>query len=84
MNQLGKQSERFRELLESISEEVAGLKNEVKELKRENAKLRSKLVEAQDKQTDIFSAINESERLAMRQHINGLIQKIDHHLSSES
>ena len=45
---------------------------------------KTKLAEARDKQTDIFSAINESERLAMRQHIQGLVQKIDNHLGSES
>ncbi len=80
MNQLAQQSERFRQLLEAIGEEVNGLKQEIKELKRENSKLKAKLEEARDKQTDIFSAINESERLAMRQQIQSLIQKIDHHL----
>lgn len=80
MNQLARQSERFRQLLEAIGQEVNGLKQEIKELKRENNKLKTKLEEARDKQTDIFSVINESERLAMRQHIQNLIQKIDHHL----
>lgn len=82
MNQLAQQSERFKELLEIIAQEVDGLKQEIKELKRENSKLKTKLEEARDKQTDIFSAINESERLAMRQHIQGLIRKIDNHIGS--
>lgn len=82
MDALAKQSERFKELLETINEEVMSLKLEIRELKRENSKLKTKLEEAHDKQTDIFSAINESERLAMRQHINGLLQKIDSHLGS--
>ena len=84
MNQLAQHSERFKQLLESIGEEVNGLKQEIKELKRENSKLKTKLEEARDKQTDIFSAINESERLAMRQQIQGLIRKIDNHLDQAS
>ena len=82
MNPVAKQSERFRELLNSIDEEVSGLKAQIKELKKENEKLKTKLSEARDKQTDIFSAISESERLAMRQHIQGLVNKIDNHLGS--
>ena len=84
MNQLAEQSERFKQLLDEIGDEVSNLRLEIKELKRENGKLKTKLEEARDKQTDIFSAINESERLALRQHVQGLVKKIDHHLSSES
>ncbi len=84
MNKIAQQNERFRQLLDTIGEEVSELKNEIRELKRENVKLKTKLAEARDKQTDIFSAINESERLAMRQHIQGLVQKIDNHLGSDS
>jgi len=82
MNQVAIQSERFRQLLGEINDEVSELRNEIKELKKDKAKLNTKLAEARDKQTDIFSAINESERLAMRQHIQGLVQKIDNHLDS--
>ena len=39
-----------------------------------------KLEEERGKQTDIFSAISESERLAMRQQITSMIHKIDRHL----
>ncbi len=84
MNQLAEQSERFKQLLDEIAKEVSSLRQEIKELKRENGKLKTKLEEARDKQTDIFSAINESERLALRQHVQGLVKKIDHHLGSES
>lgn len=84
MNQVAKESELFRQLLGDINDEVSELKNEIKELKRGNAKLTTMLAEAKDKQTDIFSAINESERLAMRQHIQGLVNKIDNHLGSGS
>ena len=84
MNKVTQQTERFRELLGEINEEISGLKSEIKESKKDNSRLKTKLAEARDKQTDIFSAINESERLAMRQHIQGLVQKIDNHLGSES
>lgn len=84
MNQLAQQNDRFRQLLDEVSDEVKALKDEIRELKRENGKLRSKLEAEQEKQTDIFSAISESERLALRQHVQGLISKIDHHIGSNS
>jgi len=84
MNQIAEQSERFKQLLSDIDQEVSELKNQIKELNKENSKLKTKLAEARDKQTDIFSAINESERLAMRQHVQGLVKKIDNHLGSGS
>lgn len=84
MNKLTQQSEKFKALLAEIDEEVLVLKQEIKELKRENAKLVTKIEDLRGKQTDIFSAISESERLAMRQTVQGLISKIDHHLKSEA
>jgi uncharacterized coiled-coil DUF342 family protein len=84
MNQVAQQSERFKQLLSEIDQEVSELKSQIKELNKENSKLKTKLAEARDKQTDIFSAINESERLAMRQHVQGLVKKIDNHLGSSS
>jgi uncharacterized coiled-coil DUF342 family protein len=82
MNKLSQQSDTFRRLLDEVGTEVAGLKQQINELKRENAKLKAKLEEEHEKQTDIFSAITESERLALRQHVQGLISKIDHHLGA--
>ncbi len=84
MNKLAQQSDKFRLLLDEVGTEVEGLKQEIRDLKRENAKLKSKLEEEHEKQTDIFSAISESERLALRQHVKGLISKIDHHLGANS
>lgn len=74
------QKETFRNLLEQIRSRVSLLKKENKELRRENLKLKSKLDQIQKKQTDIFSSISESERIAMRHKVNGLIEKIDKHL----
>ncbi|MEX0608207.1 MAG: hypothetical protein WD016_05960 [Balneolaceae bacterium] len=82
MNQLSQQSDRFRKLLDEVGEEVSSLKQEIRELQRENGRLKTKLEEERDKQTDIFSAISESERLALRQHVQGLITKIDHHIGN--
>ncbi|SMO88541.1 hypothetical protein [Gracilimonas mengyeensis] len=84
MNKLTQETDRFRHLLDEVGSEVETLKQEIKELKRDNAKLKAKLEEEHEKQTDIFSAITESERLALRQHIQDLISKIDHHLGSHS
>lgn len=84
MNKLAQQSDRFKSLLEEVGGEVEILKQEIRELKRDNAKLKAKLEEEHEKQTDIFSAISESERLALRQHVQGLISKIDHHLGADS
>jgi uncharacterized coiled-coil DUF342 family protein len=84
MNKLAQQTDKFRRLLDEVGSEVDGLKKEIRELKRDNARLMAKLEEEHDKQTDIFSAITESERLALRQHVKGLISKIDHHLGADS
>lgn len=84
MNKLAQQTDKFRQLLDEVGTEVDSLKQEIRELKRDNAKLKAKLEEENEKQTDIFSAISESERLALRQHVQGLISKIDHHLGADS
>lgn len=75
--------EQFHDLLDQIREEVDSLNNEIKELKKENGQLRSKLEEIQDGQTDIYSAISESERLSLRHQVLGLISKIDTHLEDK-
>lgn len=80
MNATNEHTERFKELLEEIYTEVNLLKKQLKEAKREKLNLIMKLEEERGKQTDIFSAISESERLAMRQQINSMIHKIDRHL----
>ncbi|MEC8140678.1 MAG: hypothetical protein VX062_01190 [Bacteroidota bacterium] len=80
MNATSEHTERFKELLEEIYTEVNLLKKQLKESKREQLNLIKKIEEERGKQTDIFSAISESERLAMRQQINSMIHKIDRHL----
>ena len=80
MNATNEHTQRFKELLEEIYTEVNLLKKQLKEAKREKLNLIMKLEEERGKQTDIFSAISESERLAIRQQITSMIHKIDRHL----
>ncbi len=80
MNVTSQNTERFKELLEEVYTEVDLLKKQLKEAKREQHYLIKKLEEERGKQTDIFSVISDSERLAMRQKITSLIHKIDRHL----
>lgn len=74
------QKETFSKLLDQVRTQVNLLKKSNRELYKENEKLRSKLNEVHKKQTDIFSSISESERIAMRHKVNGLIEKIDKYL----
>ena len=83
MNATNEHTERFKELLEEIYTEVNLLKKQLKEAKREKLNLIMKLEEERGKQTDIFSAISESERLVIRQQITSMIHKIDRHLEGK-
>jgi len=76
------QKETFFNHLEQIRTEVQTLRKKNKDLSRDNLKLKSRLEEIQKEQTDIFSSISESERIAMRHKVNGLIEKLDNHLNS--
>lgn len=74
------QKETFINLLEQIRTHLQAIQKQNKELSRENLKLKAKLDDLQKDQTDIFSSISESERIAMRHQVNGLIEKLDKHL----
>ena len=78
------QNERFNELLGIIREHVTGLKSEVRSLKKENGRLKQKIEDMQGNQTDIMSAISESERLTLRNQVTGLISKIDKYIDSDN
>lgn len=77
------QKETFQKLLEQIRTQVSLLKKSNRELNKENEKLRSKLKDVHKSQTDIFSSISESERIAMRHQVDGLIKKIDKYLEDD-
>ena len=70
----------FQRLLSEIRSEVESLKGQVNKLESENSKLKSKLRKIEKGQADIFSDTSESERLAIRHQVLGLISKIDNHL----
>lgn len=74
------QKETFLNLLEQIRTQVTLLKKQNKELNRENLKLKTKLDELKKEQTDIFSSISKSERIAMRHQVTSLIEKIDKYI----
>lgn len=80
MHPISEHTERFKVLVEELYTEVDALKKELRESKREQLQLIKKLEQERGKQTNIFSAISESERLAMRQQIQNMIKKIDRHL----
>ena len=75
--------EQYLKLVDRIKREVHALKKRNKTLEKENDRLRHKLEEVRKGQTDIFSAITERERMALRHQIKGLITKIDEHLGEE-
>lgn len=74
------QKETFHKLLEQIRTQITMLRKTNRELNKENEKLRSKLKDVHKKKTDIFSSISESERIAMKHQVDGLIEKIDKYL----
>ena len=76
--------ETFPELLDQIKREVHRLKERNKKLEDENARLRGQIEEIHKGQTDIYSAMTEAERMALRHQILGLISKIDEHLGEEA
>lgn len=76
------QKETFLKLLAQIKTQVTLLNKQNRELKRENLKLSSKLDELKKKQSDVFSEISESERIAMRHRVSSMIDKINSHLDS--
>ncbi|HLR31839.1 MAG TPA: hypothetical protein VK074_05080 [Fodinibius sp.] len=74
----------FQRLLENIRSEVNGLRQTIDELEKENGRLKTKIRKIEKGQADIFSDSSESERLAIRHQVLGLISKIDNHLENNS
>lgn len=74
------QKDKFIQNLHEIRSIVQKLQSANRELKRENMRMKVKLEDMQSEQSDIFSDIAESERMAMQHQIAGLIEKIDQHL----
>lgn len=74
--------ERFHELLNEIRGEVEGLRNRIDDLQEKNGKLREKL-EEKEQEADMFSGLDDTERMALHHQVLGLISKIDQHLDEE-
>ena len=77
-------SQRFQELLGQIKQEVDSLKTQVSELQQENYQLKQELKENKEKEADIFSSVKETDRMALKHQIKGLISKIDEHLQEQT
>ena len=75
------EEQRFHDLMKRYRSEVQQLKTESRELKRSQMKLTSELELKRKEQTDIFSDFSQSERLAIKNRVERLIQKIDSHLT---
>lgn len=76
-------SQRFKELLSEINDEVDSLKDEIKSLKKRNSELKDELEETKAKESDVFSSLKETERMALKHQVKGLISKIDDHLEDQ-
>ncbi len=74
--------ERFHELLNEIRGEVEGLRNRIDDLQEKNGRLRKKL-EEKEQEADMFSGLDDTERMALHHQVLGLISKIDQHLDEE-
>lgn len=79
-----KYREALPRLIGNIKRKVMRLKARNRELEQENQQLKDRIEEIREGQTDIFSALSENERMALRHQITGLISKIDDHLEDES
>lgn len=77
-------SERFNQLLAKVSEEVSALKDQIEALEQENTQLKKELKATKEEQADVFSSIKETERMALKHQIKGLVSKIDEHLEDQS
>lgn len=63
-----------------LTEQVDRLRGRVRELRRENQRLREQLNEIRSGQMDIFTVINDNERLKLKSTVNDLIERIDRRL----
>jgi chromosome segregation ATPase len=77
-------TERFRQLLDEIKGEVDELKAQINALKREKTQLKMELKKAREEEADIFSSLKETDRMALKHQVKGLIAKIDEHLEDQT
>lgn len=76
-------SKRFQALLGQVKAEVDSLKVQISELENKNAQLKKELQETREKEADVFSSVKETNRMALKHQIKGLVSKIDEHLEDK-
>lgn len=74
----------FLTLVDDLKNQIDGLVEENRQLKKENQRLKEQVQQVEQGQTDIFSVLSEKDRMTLRHQINGLIEKIDHHLEQST
>lgn len=73
----------FDNLLDQIVREFKKLKNKNQTLNEENARLRQKLAQLTEAEQLPLGQLSDTERLTLRQQINGIIEKIDQYLEDK-
>lgn len=75
----------FEARVEQIQREFRKLRQKIETLTEDNERLRGELDKLKQNHTALpLDQYSETERLAMRQHIIGLIEKIDHYLDDSA
>lgn len=80
MNSSGRQRDQFNRLLQQIRSEVKLLEKKNRELHRENLRLKTTIDSYQKGESDIFSTVNNQERIILKNQIDRMIERIDHYL----
>jgi predicted nucleic acid-binding Zn-ribbon protein len=71
------------ELLRDLLREVRKMKSDVSSLRQENERLRNELATRENSSAGDLFGNGSTERMALRQQIMGLIEKIDKHLTGD-
>jgi predicted nucleic acid-binding Zn-ribbon protein len=71
-------------LLDALEKECLALKERVRSLEKENSTLKNELELIQNKKPDAFESLSATQRMALKQKVQVLIDKIDHQLNEGS
>lgn len=75
------EKERFDQLIESLTSHIDKHQKQIRDLRKENQSLRNRLEQMHTGQSDIFSAMGDTERMTFKNQVQQMIRKIDDHLS---
>jgi len=81
-NEITVQKEEFHKLIKKLEEHLKTQNEEISVLKSKNRKLEEQLRIMQSGQTDIYTAITEKKRIALKQEIQEFIDRIENHLNT--